>query len=73
MEALLVGLEIHQQLASSTKLFCACPQVKTEEFPGKFERRLRPAQSETGHLDPAAVFEFAKGRSNLYFWSPESS
>ncbi|MDG7014345.1 MAG: Glu-tRNA(Gln) amidotransferase subunit GatE [Nitrososphaerota archaeon] len=73
MERLLVGLEIHQQLASSTKLFCACPTVKTEEFPGKFERRLRPAQSETGHVDPAAVFEFAKGRSNLYFWSPESS
>ncbi|MDG6916258.1 MAG: Glu-tRNA(Gln) amidotransferase subunit GatE [Nitrososphaerota archaeon] len=73
MERLLVGLELHQQLASSTKLFCACPTVKTEEFPGKFERRLRPAQSETGHLDPAAVFEFAKGRSNLYFWNPESS
>ena len=73
MERLLVGLEIHQQLASSTKLFCACPTVKTEEFPGKFERRLRPAQSETGHVDPAAVFEFAKGRSNLYFWSPASS
>jgi len=24
-------------------------------------------------LDPAAVFEFAKGKSNTYFWSPESS
>ena len=70
---LLVGLEIHQQLAIPTKLFCACPPVKTEEFPYHFERRLRPSQSETGKLDPAAVFEYAKGKSNRYFWSPESS
>jgi glutamyl-tRNA(Gln) amidotransferase subunit E len=69
----LVGLEIHQQLACSTKLFCACPPLKTGEFPYHFERRLRPAQSETGRLDPAAVFEFARGKSNVYFWSPESS
>jgi len=70
---LLVGLEIHQQLACSTKLFCRCPPVKSEALPYNFERRLRPAQSETGGVDPAAVFEFAKGRSNRYFWSPESS
>ena len=70
---LLVGLEIHQQLACSTKLFCRCPPVKSEVLPYSFERRLRPAQSETGGVDPAAVFEFSKGRSNKYFWSPESS
>ncbi len=56
-DGLLVGLEIHQQLACSTKLFCACPPAKSEELPYSFERRLRPAQSETGRLDPAAVFE----------------
>ena len=72
-KGLLVGLEIHQQLSCSSKLFCACPPAKSEEFPYHFERRLRPAQSETGRLDPAAVFEFAKGKSNVYFWSPESS
>jgi glutamyl-tRNA(Gln) amidotransferase subunit E len=72
-EELLVGLEIHQQLACSTKLFCACPPVKSEELPYYFERRLRPAQSETGRLDPAAVFEYSKGKSNRYFWSPQSS
>jgi glutamyl-tRNA(Gln) amidotransferase subunit E len=70
---LLVGLEVHQQLAVPTKLFCACPPVKTEEFPYHFERRLRPSHSETGKLDPAALFEYSKGRSNKYFWSPESS
>ena len=68
-----VGLEIHQQLASGHKLFCECPILKSEELPLSFERRLRPAQSETGKLDPAAVFEFTKGRSNVYFWNPESS
>jgi glutamyl-tRNA(Gln) amidotransferase subunit E len=72
-EVLLVGLEIHQQLALPTKLFCACPPVKSEEFPYHFERRLRPSQSETGKLDPAAVFEHSKGKWNRYFWSPESS
>ena len=72
-EELLVGLEIHQQLACTTKLFCQCPPVKSEILPYSFERRLRPAQSETGGVDPAAVFEFSKGRSNKYFWSPESS
>ena len=71
--ALLVGLEIHQQLACSTKLFCDCPPIKSEVLPYHFERRLRPAQSETGGVDPAAVFEFSKGKSNKYFWSPESS
>lgn len=70
---LLVGIEVHQQIACSTKLFCSCPPAKSEEFPHHFERRLRPAQSETGKLDPAAVFEFAKGKSDVYFWSPESS
>jgi glutamyl-tRNA(Gln) amidotransferase subunit E len=68
-----VGLEIHQQLGCQTKLFCACPIVRTDELPLAFERRLRPAQSELGHLDPAAVFEFSKGKVNVYRWSPESS
>ncbi len=68
-----VGLEIHQQLATSTKLFCPCPITKSEELPLSFERRLRPTQSELGQIDPAAVFEFNKGRINLYRWNPESS
>jgi len=68
-----VGLEIHQQLATSTKLFCPCPIMKSEELPLSFERRLRPTQSELGQIDPAAVFEFNKGRVNLYKWNPESA
>jgi glutamyl-tRNA(Gln) amidotransferase subunit E len=72
-QALAVGLEIHQQLSNPTKLFCACPTVKSEELIYSFERRLRPAQSEMGRVDPAAVFEYSKGKSNVYLWSPESS
>jgi len=68
-----VGLEIHQQLATSTKLFCPCPIVKSDELPLSFERRLRPTQSELGQIDPAAIFEFNKGRVNLYKWNPESA
>jgi glutamyl-tRNA(Gln) amidotransferase subunit E len=68
-----VGIEVHQQLATGKKLFCECPIVKSEEFPYSFRRRLRPAQSELGRVDPAAVFEFSKGKVNAYMWSPESS
>ena len=68
-----VGIEIHQQLGTSEKLFCSCPPLKSEELPLTFERRLRPSQSELGRIDPAAVFEFNKGKSNLYRWNPESS
>ena len=72
-DGVLVGLEIHQQLACSTKLFCACPPAKSDELPYHFERRLRPAQSETGKVDPAAVFEFSRSKPITYYWSPESS
>jgi len=68
-----VGIEIHQQLGTSKKLFCSCPPIRSEDLPLSFERRLRPSQSELGRIDPAAVFEFNKGKSNLYRWNPESS
>ncbi len=62
-----VGLEIHQQLATSTKLFCSCPPELFKEDPTLvFLRRLRPTQSELGQIDPAAFFEFQKGMRVLY-------
>jgi glutamyl-tRNA(Gln) amidotransferase subunit E len=57
-----VGLEIHQQLNTQTKLFCSCkPELFKEEPEITFLRRLRPTQSELGQVDPAAFFEFQKG------------
>jgi glutamyl-tRNA(Gln) amidotransferase subunit E len=57
-----VGLEIHQQLATSAKLFCNCkPELFKEQPEIVFLRRLRPTQSELGQVDPAAYFEFQKG------------
>jgi glutamyl-tRNA(Gln) amidotransferase subunit E len=64
---LTVGLEIHQQLNTSTKLFCSCkPALFKEEPEITFLRRLRPTQSELGQVDPAAFFEFQKGVKILY-------
>jgi len=62
-----VGLEIHQQLNTQTKLFCGCPPALFKEDPEiTFLRRLSPTQSELGQVDPAAFFEFQKGVKVLY-------
>jgi glutamyl-tRNA(Gln) amidotransferase subunit E len=62
-----VGLEIHQQLKTSEKLFCSCkPALFKEEPEITFLRRLRPTQSELGQIDPAAFFEFQKGIRIVY-------
>jgi glutamyl-tRNA(Gln) amidotransferase subunit E len=62
-----VGLEIHQQLNTPTKMFCHCkPGLFKEEPEITFLRRLRPTQSELGQVDPAAYFEFQKGTRVLY-------
>ena len=69
-----VGLEIHQQLATSEKLFCSCPPELFKETPEiVFLRRLRPTQSELGQIDPAAFFEFQKGVKVLYEANRKSS
>ena len=58
---LMMGLEIHQQLDSQTKLFCRCPNSLTDKQPeGRLERRLRPTQSELGEIDRAAYEEFQR-------------
>ena len=69
-----VGLEIHQQLDTSTKLFCHCkPELFKEEPEITFLRRLRPTQSELGQIDPAAHFEFQKGVKILYEANSQTS
>ncbi len=62
-----VGIEVHRQLDTKRKLFCDCPTTMSEAEPSVlFLRRLRPTQSELGQVDPAALFEFQKGRGILY-------
>ena len=69
----LVGLEIHQQLASQSKLFCECSNKGTEHTTLAFMRRLRPAHSELGGYDPAALFEATKMKSIRYHSHPSTS
>jgi glutamyl-tRNA(Gln) amidotransferase subunit E len=60
-----MGLEIHQQLNTSQKLFCQCPcelQDKKPEY--KLMRTLRPTQSELGMIDRAA---YEESRRKLQF------
>ena len=62
-----VGLELHQQLNTSRKLYCHCPTLLRDDEPhGGFVRRLRPTRSEMGEVDPAALFEFQKGKKYYY-------
>jgi len=62
-----VGLEIHRQLDTRTKLFCDCPtEPRTTGRTVEFVRRLREAQSELGEVDPAARFEMRRARTIVY-------
>jgi glutamyl-tRNA(Gln) amidotransferase subunit E len=68
-----VGLEIHQQLASGNKLFCDCSNKAVETSTLTFLRKLRPAYSELGVYDPAALFEATKMKSIKYHCHPSTS
>jgi glutamyl-tRNA(Gln) amidotransferase subunit E len=54
-----VGLEIHQQL-DTHKLFCQCESVLNDNEAVEFVRLLRPAHSEMGEVDQAAISEAKK-------------
>ena len=56
---LVAGLEIHQQLDTARKLFCACPTARRdpEEAVRTIRRRLHPTTSELGEIDEAALEE----------------
>ncbi|SDJ74789.1 glutamyl-tRNA(Gln) amidotransferase subunit E [Halovenus aranensis] len=65
---LVAGLEIHQQLDTETKLFCACPTElrEPEEASRRFTRYLHPTKSELGELDEAALEESRVDREFQY-------
>ena len=69
-----VGLEVHRQLDTQHKLFCDCPTIlSTKPATITYVRKLRPTQSELGQLDPAALFEFQKGKLITYEADPETT
>ena len=62
-----VGLEIHQQLKTSRKLFCYCPPILRKDKPDiKVVRFMRPTLGETGEIDPTMLKEFKKKRKIVY-------
>jgi glutamyl-tRNA(Gln) amidotransferase subunit E len=62
------GLEIHQQLASRTKLFCCCPNEirKAEDSDFEFFRYLRARESEMGEVDRAAAEQAMTRKKFIY-------
>ncbi len=63
------GLEVHQQLKTSKKLFCRCPAglyQKSGQFDAELIRHMRPTLSEMGTYDGTALMEF-KTRKNITY------
>jgi glutamyl-tRNA(Gln) amidotransferase subunit E len=65
---LICGIEIHQQLDTTCKLFCGCPTKHREVEQSNFEffRYLRPSRSELGEIDRAALEEVLVTRKFIY-------
>ncbi len=65
---LVAGLEIHQQLDTEEKLFCACPTRRRDpvESVRSFSRYLHPTKSELGETDEAALEESMVDREFRY-------
>jgi len=63
------GIEIHQQLDTTGKLFCHCPTVLRDvsERTGEFQRYLRATESELGEIDRAAREEMRLVRKFCYY------
>jgi len=63
------GLEVHQQLKTSQKLFCHCPAGiyhDFEDFDAEVVRHMRPTLSELGEYDGTALMEFKTRKKIIY-------
>ena len=61
------GLEIHQQLLTSKKLFCRCPAGKySNKYDAEILRHMRPTLSELGEYDGTALMEFKTKKEIIY-------
>jgi glutamyl-tRNA(Gln) amidotransferase subunit E len=61
------GLEIHQELDLSTKLFCRCPPILQKEDPDYLLKRFfRPVMGELGQFDKAMLTEYEKNHTVIY-------
>jgi len=61
------GIEIHQQLDTSHKLFCQCaPRFSSEKPLATITRRMRAVAGELGEVDAAAMHELLRGRKFNY-------
>jgi glutamyl-tRNA(Gln) amidotransferase subunit E len=64
---LISGLEVHQQLLTSQKLFCRCPAgLYTEDHDAEVLRHMRPTLSELGVYDGTALMEFKTKKEIVY-------
>lgn len=61
------GLEVHQQLKTSTKLFCRCPAGHySDKYNAEILRHMRPTLSELGEYDGTALMEFKTKKEIIY-------
>ncbi len=67
------GVEIHQQLLTSKKLFCRCPAgLYSKDHDAEILRHMRPTLSEMGTYDGCALMEFKTKKEILYLLKEES-
>ncbi|MBW6516285.1 MAG: Glu-tRNA(Gln) amidotransferase subunit GatE [Candidatus Cloacimonetes bacterium] len=63
------GLEVHQQLLTSRKLFCRCPAgiySDLDIYDAEIVRHMRPTLSELGEYDGTALMEFKTRKQIVY-------